>query len=153
MWRYLLGLTGSAMVGVILARRRFAVVTVEGASMLPTLAAGDRVLVRRARLGQLRVGQVVVAEAPDWDRDWSTSLASPAARREWLIKRVAAVPGDPRPTACLPETTGPVEGCVPKGRFVVLGDNAVVSYDSRQMGYFTGDRLLGIVVRRMSAGQ
>ncbi len=136
-WRYALGLAASAAAGTLLVRRRFVVVTVEGLSMLPTLAAGDRVLVRRAGLGRLRPGQVVVAQAPD---------------RHWLIKRVAAVPGDPRPAACLPGPSGPGQQWVPAGKFVLLGDNAAVSHDSRQLGYFAGDRLLGVAVRRMSHG-
>ncbi len=35
------------------------------------------------------------------------------------------------------------------GRFVVLGDNATWSHDSRHIGYVPADRLLGIVVRRI----
>lgn len=67
-----------------------------------------------------------------------------------MIKRVAAVPGDPRPGTWLPAATQPQAAIVPPGQLVVLGDNAAWSQDSRQLGYFPGDRLLGIVVRRLA---
>jgi signal peptidase I len=144
MWRYPLRLTAVGLAVIVILRRRYAVVTVEGPSMLPTLHQGDRVLVRKAGIGQLRRGQVIVAEDP-----------GPTGRpqRQWLIKRVVAVPGDLRPAAWLPTTAGPGERLVPGGKFVVLGDNRPLSYDSRQAGYFAADRLLGIAVRRMAAGK
>lgn len=52
-------------------------------------------------------------------------------RRSWMIKRVAAVPGDARPADSLPASAGPPGRLVPPGRFVVLGDNAAWSHDSR----------------------
>ncbi len=124
------------VVAVVLVRRRFVMVTVRGLSMLPTLKAGDRVLVRRTQVGRLRRGQLAVAAENGRSAD---------ASREWVIKRVAAVPGDPRP-ACLPDTSDPADR-VPDGHYVLLGDNAAVSYDSRQRGYFTSGQLLGVVVR------
>jgi signal peptidase I len=41
------------------------------------------------------------------------------------------------------------ERLVPPGKLVLLGDNPEWSYDSRQVGYFPGERLLGIVVRQI----
>jgi signal peptidase I len=144
MWRYRIGLTAVGLAVIVILRRRYAVVTVEGSSMQPTLHEGDRVLVRKTGIGQLRRGQVIVAEDPG-----RTGLP----QRRWLIKRVAAVPGDLRPAAWLPATADPGERLVPGGKFVVLGDNRPVSYDSRQIGYFCADRLLGIAVRRMAPGE
>lgn len=137
---------------VLWLRRRVAVVTVVGPSMLPTFAAGDRVLVRRAGLGQIRSGQVVVIEKPGADGDWPVRPRGPLRGREWMIKRVAAVPGDNRPGACLPESADPQERRVPAGKFVVLGDNPARSYDSRHLGYVPGERLLGIVMRQVARG-
>jgi signal peptidase I len=67
-----------------------------------------------------------------------------------VIKRVAAVPGDPRPKAWLPATRQPTEAHVPTGKLVLLGDNPDWSNDSRQMGYFPAEQLLGVVVRRIA---
>lgn len=137
-----------------LLRQRLAVVAVAGLSMQPTLAPGDRVLIRRVPAGRVQVGQIVVIEEPGDDGAWTTApLAWPAGDREWMVKRVAAIPGDPRPLA-LP--AGPADGqVVPAGRLVVLGDNLALSRDSRQMGYIPAERVLGVVQRsvRAAAGE
>lgn len=150
MRRYLLWPLACALLAGLVLRRRFTAVTVTGDSMMPALAPGDRVLVRQVRLGQLRRGQVVVMEMPGLAGDRARPLHSPARHREWAIKRVAAVPGDPRPAYCQPETADPPERLVPPGKLVVIGDNAAWSQDSRQLGYFPGDRLLGVVLRRLA---
>ena len=151
MWRYLLGLSACTLVAALALRQRFVVVTVNGDSMMPTLAPGDRVLVRRARISQLRRGQIAVVEMPGADGDWSMSLRGPAGRRQWMIKRVAALPGDPTPEGCPREAADLPGQLVPDGKLVVLGDNAASSHDSRHIGYLPGERLLGIVVRRIAS--
>jgi signal peptidase I len=153
MWGGLLGLAGvAAALLLVRLRQRAAVVTVDGDSMWPTFESGDRVLVRRIGAGQVRRGQVVVLEQPGKDGEWSSPQRGPIGRRRWVIKRVTAVPGDPRPDACLPTTAEPTEGQVPPGKLVLLGDNPAWSNDSRQMGYFPAERLLGVVVRRIARG-
>jgi signal peptidase I len=138
-WLALLGLTAPALL-VVALRRRFAVVTVVGPSMLPTFAPGDRVLIRRAVVGELRRGQVVVIEKPGDAGNWAGPAPRwPPSGHPLLIKRVAAVPGEPRP-----DDPG---SSVPEGKLVVLGDNRARSYDSRQLGYFPGERLIGVVLR------
>jgi signal peptidase I len=137
---------------VMRLRRRMAVVTVDGDSMWPTFAPGDRVLVRRTGADRLRRGQVVVIEQPGEDGDWHSPLRGHVGGRQWVIKRVAAIAGDPRPKACLPATAEAPEVQVPAGKLVLFGDNPLWSYDSRQMGYFPAERLLGVVVRRMTPG-
>ena len=153
-------------VGVMLVRRRIVIVSVAGQSMEPTLAAGDRVLVRRTRLRSVRAGQIVVIEEPgithndrtgdppshDADRSWTGDPPRRDLGRSWMIKRVAAVPGDPVPAelaAAVPIPGRPAlagQAQVPAGKFVVLGDNPEMSMDSRYLGYVPGDRLLGVVV-------
>jgi signal peptidase I len=153
MWGYLAGaglVVLALSVLIAAARRRITLVTVVGESMRPTLAAGDRVLVRRARLGQLSRGQVVVVEEPGRNGTWAAPPAQGrAGRHQWMIKRVAALPGDERPEASLPAAARQQGPRVPDGKFVLLGDNPARSYDSRQLGYFPGDRLLGVVLRRV----
>lgn len=145
----LLGLAACTLLAALALRKGFALVTVTGDSMMPSLMPGDRVLVRRARISHLRVGQVVVVEAPGAGGYRIAPPETPTSRREWIIKRVAAVPGDPRPDDSLPATTGPHETVVPSGKFVVRGDNAAWSHDSRQVGYIPGERLLGIMTCRI----
>jgi len=136
----------AAVVGVAACaaglRRRIAIVTVEGPSMQPTLADGERVLVRRAGPAAVRRGQIVLIEKPG-DGGWRAGPPRwPGDQREWLIKRVAAVPGDRRPPVIPGATAG---SPVPAGQLAVLGDNPSRSLDSRQFGYVPADRILGIV--------
>lgn len=130
-------------------RRRFVIVTVRGPSMLPTLAPGQRVLVRRCAGDTVAAGDVVVLRGQP-----STSPGAPPIRRptgpEWLIKRALAVPGDPVPRALVPALAGVGHELVPAGSLVVLGDNAGASVDSRQYGYVDAERLVGTVVRTLS---
>jgi signal peptidase I len=98
------------LVGVMLVRRRIVIVSVAGQSMEPTLAAGDRVLVRRTRLRSVRAGQIVVIEEPgithndrtgdppsdDAGRSWTGDPPRRDLGRSWMIKRVAAGAGRPR---------------------------------------------------------
>jgi signal peptidase I len=118
-------------------RRHYTAVTVCGLSMQPTLYDGDRVLVRRVPPARLHVGDVVVAR-PD-------RLRSGGVR--WLVKRVAALPGDPVPES----VSGRVDRtAVPDGALILLGDNAAASWDSRTLGLFDIVLLLGRVERTLS---
>ncbi|GGO78155.1 S26 family signal peptidase [Nonomuraea cavernae] len=156
-------------VGVLLwARRRYVVITVSGLSMRPTYDHGERVLIRRVPVTRVRPGQVVVfAAAPPgtWqgfeahhagDPDGAGLQArddadanTPVAPR-WMLKRAIAVPGDPVPRERCPALRSVADAAVPPGHLVVLGDNPSRSFDSRQSGYVTPDRLVGVVVRRLS---
>ena len=142
----------AAVLGVGLVRRKLAVVEVAGRSMEPVLWSGDRVLVRRARLSELRPGLVAVVEMPRLDTDGPALPAGwPPGHREWLIKRVAALPGDRLPAGV--QSPGPDadhHGVVPPGMFVVLGDNAMWSYDSRMIGCIPAERLLGVMIRPLN---
>lgn len=106
------------------------IAVVNGPSMAPTLRDSDRVLVRRVRRRSLRRGDVVLAAMP-----------TPAGTG-WIIKRLAALPGDPAPKVL----AGPN---VPDGMVVLLGDNPQSSVDSRDFGYVPVERLFGVVVRRV----
>ena len=124
--------------GRALLRGPWVVVTVRGASMQPTLHDGDRVLVRRGpvrALGDLVVlGRAVMGpEEP--------------AYFEWIIKRVAAMPGDAVPRDSVPPLANVPETTVPPGKLVLLGDNEAQSFDSRRFGYYSAAEVLGVVVR------
>jgi signal peptidase I len=135
----------AVLAGLILARRLTAIVAVTGQSMEPTLSAGDRVLVRRTRLRSARAGQLVVIEAPSFlHGDWTGTPSRHDLGRNWMIKRAAAIPGDPVPAVLPAALAG--DRTVPDGKLVVLGDNPDMSMDSRYLGYIPGDRLLGVVI-------
>jgi signal peptidase I len=157
-------------------RRRFLVVTVTGTSMLPALMPGDRLLVRRAHLGQVHAGQVAVIERPGLAGDQATAAGRADRYGDLIIKRVAAVPGQHIPTACRRaaavslgaaevgsgaaenavgqvrpgSAVAPSPARVPERMFIILGDNPDRSFDSRQAGLVAGDRLIGVAVRRIS---
>ncbi|MEU8407784.1 signal peptidase I [Micromonospora sp. NPDC048842] len=130
------------------ARGRYAHVLITGSSMEPTYHDGDRILVRRLPHQRFRVGDVVVIECPDDRGSWSST---PPGRRDlnriWMIKRVMALPGDPVPRALVPALTTVPEEFVPPGQVVVLGDAGRRSYDSKHVGYFPMDRVLGVALR------
>lgn len=149
-------LAGAAALAVL--RRRLAVITVEGRSMEPALHSGDRVLVRRVPLDRVRRGDIVVIEQPaPGSRRPAAAGGRPDPRtgdiawESWVIKRAAALPGDPVPAPVAAAVSAAPGSPVPAGRLVALGDNAALSFDSRTHGYYSGDRVLGVVLRRISA--
>jgi signal peptidase I len=155
---------GSVLVLACAALRRgFAMVVVSGVSMLPTFRPGDRVLVRRSGPKGVEVGCVVVLRSPASEPgQWMPAGQSVAAGQlagarsarhaagpgplagSWVIKRVAALPGDPVPDLMRSATADvPV---VPGGQLLVCADNDSGT-DSRQWGFIPVDRVLGPVVR------
>jgi signal peptidase I len=143
-------LAGAAAVGARRLRRKIAVVTVRGLSMQPALNAGDRLLIRRVRADRLRTGQIVVIERPDaGGASPGRPQSWPPAGHDWLIKRLAALPGEPTPDLMLEATAPGTESVVPAGKLVVLGDNLPVSLDSRELGYIPAERVLGVMLRAL----
>jgi signal peptidase I len=147
-----LGVAAGAMTCLAVAalacrlRRRYVLVTVRGESMEPTLRHGDRVLADRTRIGDIRVGDVVVLE-PGNPRPVRNSRPSTAEPAYWMIKRVVAVPGDPVPPGSVPARHTTPNAVVPWGKLVVAGDNGSASSDSRQLGYFHIGQVLGVARR------
>ncbi|MEV7806793.1 S26 family signal peptidase [Microbispora sp. NPDC088329] len=138
-------LAAGAGAAIALIRRIFLVVEVEGRSMEPSLSAGDRVLVRRQpRRGQsVSRGEIVVIARIGPGEGF---VVDGGPQR--VIKRVAAVAGDPVPPMF--RTLG--EEAVPPGHILVLGDNLEHSADSRQWGFLPMRRVAGIVARRLPPG-
>ncbi|RQX18434.1 hypothetical protein DDE19_07735 [Micromonospora ureilytica] len=139
-----LGALLASVAGVVVARRRFLIVDVAGDSMVPSLAHGDRVLVRRTR--RLRTGAIVVAHHQEGGR--RTAAGSGASA--WLVKRLAALPGDGIPEAVAPAVDAEVRR-VPAGMAVLLGEHPG-SVDSRRWGFVPLSDIKGVVVRRLRPG-
>ncbi|WP_431682291.1 S26 family signal peptidase [Kitasatospora sp. KL5] len=133
--------------GCLAAVRRRLVITVEGVSMQPTLRAGDVLIGRRAGLRALQVGGLVILERPDPSGHWPPP--GTGRPRRWMVKRVAALPGDPMPAALTDFAATPV---VPPATVVVLGDNRSASIDSRTLGPVPAHRILGVALRRHRPG-
>jgi signal peptidase I len=115
-----------------LLRRLLMIAVVTGASMTPTYADGQRLLVRRGR--RFRRHDVVVFDAAGW------TIKSHATT---LVKRVIAVPGDAVPVEM---TTAVTDKFVPAGMLLVQGDNPD-SLDSRRLGYAPASSVCGVVLR------
>lgn len=133
------------VIAIWLLRRSLFAVTVEGGSMEPTLVAGDRLLARRVPAFALCPGQIVIIEkaSPVGGWHWDDTGTTRITDGHWMIKRVAAVPGDPVP----PGIAAASGVRVPPGSIVVLGDNREASIDSRELGLIPVTRVLGVSLR------
>lgn len=134
-----LAVAAFVLAGAGCARRRLLVVTVDGPSMEPTFHEGDRLLV--VRTGPERIGraEVVVVRHP---RD----------RSQLLVKRVAAIAGDPVPAtgrAVPPDLRAALPAVVPPGQVYVAGDNRKLSLDSRSLGCLDRALVIGVVRHRL----
>ncbi|WP_329080247.1 MULTISPECIES: S26 family signal peptidase [unclassified Streptosporangium] len=138
----------AVVAAAVLLRGCLVVLSVSGPSMTPALRPGDRVLVRRMPGERLRNGDIVVVEEPGPCRPGDPTGAGGS---RWVVKRVAAVPGDPEP-ACLPSWARKPTGVVPPRHIVLLGDNAEASRDSRHFGAVRADRVLGVILLRFGGG-
>ncbi|MFD7307272.1 S26 family signal peptidase [Promicromonospora sp. NPDC059942] len=147
-----LGATALVLVLLRHVRRRYVVVVVDGESMAPAYAPGDRVLVRRESRAPAR-GDVVVVRKPDVTYGWPAAPDGPGpgapSGRRWLLKRVAATGGDPWPDVVGQAARGSGGETVPSGHVVLLSDNPRGS-DSRRWGPCPEHQVLGRVARRMS---
>ncbi|MER6126416.1 S26 family signal peptidase [Streptomyces sp. NPDC001795] len=132
---------GVLLLSVRVLRSRIALIRVTGSSMAPAFADGDRLLVRRTT--RVRHGDAVVFRNPFPFGDGDDPLA-------WLVKRVAALPGDPVPPDVRDIVGAPDGGLVPSGSLVVRGD-AARTQDSRHFGYVPESSLLGVVLTRPNA--
>ncbi len=140
------GVLAASAVVIGVLRWEFSVVTVHGPSMEPELADGDQVLARRCGLGHLRPGHLVLFREPGLHRRRRAAWLTGAGQDCWVIKRVAAIPGDPVPETV--RVTAGVAAVVPARALVVLGDAPSASRDSRLWGFIPASQILGVVVRR-----
>lgn len=120
---------------VFAARSWLLVVRVRGTSMEPTLHPDDRTLAVRVRPSRPpRAGEVVVCRRPEL-----------VGGGRLIVKRVAAVAGDPLPN-------GRPGDRVPTGRVFVVGDNSM-STDSRHFGPLPQRDVVARVLVRLSSSR
>ncbi|MBV6457121.1 MAG: Signal peptidase I T [Fimbriimonadaceae bacterium] len=114
----------------------FKTIEVKGDSMLPIFKNGDRVLITKAYwlVGDIRRNDVVVIEGDEPNEYW--------------IKRVYRMPGEKVNLKFVPYDHQLADGefIVPEGHYYVLGDNLLVSEDSRNYGPIDADRVVGKVI-------
>lgn len=130
----------AAVIAAATLRWLYSVVTVYGSSMEPGLADGDRLVARRCGVGRLRPGQLVVFTEPGLPHRGRPAWLTGASQGLWVIKRVAAGPGDPVPGAIRAAVGGAT--VVPPRAVLVLGDGPG-SRDSRQWGFITSRHIFG----------
>lgn len=153
-----LSLSALATLLVALARRRLRRVEVAGDSMLPGLAAGDFLLLRRgAPPTERAAGAIVAFEAP--------RAPGEPPRPEVLLKRVIGLPGEMLRVGADVEINGRLleepyrRGLAPGGShrgvhavpadsLFLLGDAREQSTDSREFGAIAVDRVLGEAIWR-----
>jgi signal peptidase I len=138
----------AAAAGAIgLLRWRYSIITVRGPSMEPKLRDGDRLLVHRCGIRQLRPGELVIFREPGrLRRPHRPAWLTGANHDLWVIKRVAAIPGDRVPDTVRDVANGTT--VVPRRAVVVLGD-AAGSRDSRSWGFVPASHILGTGKRKV----
>ncbi|MFE5797966.1 S26 family signal peptidase [Streptomyces sp. NPDC056503] len=140
-----LGVTAGLALLLVLLRRFLSRLRINGPSMMPALRDGQRVLVLRSGPARLRTGRIVVVAPPE-GLVRPRRGADPAARPPLVVKRVAALAGEPvPPEVCA--AAGVAEGSlVPPGRVALLGDNPAFSTDSRFWGLLPVSSVVGVVL-------
>jgi signal peptidase I len=119
-------------------RRAYAIIRVDGDSMMPALTDGDRLLAWRVAPLALRNGQIAVVLSP-------LRKGSPS-----LIKRIVALPGDPVPASVRPVVP---DARVPVGQLILIGDNTDASFDSRDHGYFAIADVQAVILRKLTTAK
>lgn len=135
----------------LVVRRVLVLVEVQGDSMCPTLTNGDLALAVRTGTWLTHRGTIVVAHSPDWRESADTGRLDECGQviTPWVVKRVAALSGDPIPNVSLPDASLPrtpePTGMIPFDRCYLLGD-AAACVDSRLWGPVPKSLILGPVI-------
>jgi len=133
---YVVAAVGVGVLGGAVLRRSLIIVEISGSSMEPTYPGGTRLLAVRGSRAQR--GQVVVLE-----HQGPGSGHRPPGASAYVVKRIAAVPGDPVPASVRQVVRVDV---VPAEQCVVLGDHPD-SVDSRLWGFVARSDVVARVVR------
>lgn len=145
---------------LLLVRRAFAVVTIEGESMAPTLVHGERILIYRWWPHQrLRKGQVVLLQ-PGYPLSFLPSLQRLPA--DAYVKRIVGMGGENIVTSLHElhkahqaeqkeyyDEQGNRRWSIPEGYVFVCGDNLSGSIDSRIWGPLPQRNVLGVAIMKL----
>jgi signal peptidase I len=154
----LLAVTASVLVRTYVAQTFF----IPSASMEPTLNIGDRILVSKLAtdFGSIHIGEILVFKRPPGEL---ADCGGPVV--PYLVKRVIGLPGDhltsrgntvyvngdplDQPWSHL-TALGPAIGhvTVPKGHYFMMGDNRIISCDSRYWGPLSAKLVVGEAILR-----
>jgi signal peptidase I len=115
------------------------VVTVAGTSMEPTYRQGQRLLMARVPPAAIKVGSAIVFWGPVDDGGHD------GVKRFYIVKRLAAEPGDLIPDLVLAAVDARQGDPVPPGKLVVLSDS-VTGADSRSWGYLPAAAVAGVIL-------
>lgn len=135
---------------VVCLRRFCLLVFIDGGSMEPALADGSRALVLRTGRLVLRRRMVVLARHPEARPELlGTTDACGRPYSCYVVKRIAALPGDPTPTVELPKASSrhaaTDDAPIPSGHVFLLGEVAACE-DSRLWGPIDTRDVIGPVI-------
>jgi signal peptidase I len=156
-WSFMRTLVLAVVVALLLNNFVITVVTVEGASMEPTVYTEDRVLMQRvSRWFSLPSrGDIVVCHIPQLDeKDVIKRVIGLPGETVEMRKGIVYIDGQPLEE---PYLTGNVDNrdldpvTVQEGYIYVLGDNRSISLDSSSslVGQIPADQILGITMVRI----
>ncbi|MBR3714591.1 MAG: cofactor-independent phosphoglycerate mutase [Clostridia bacterium] len=159
-------ITISLVVAIMIMSFLFRNSPVIGTSMQPTLDQGDVLIISRT-LFEPEQGDIVIIqeEGEPWEPlvkriiavggqtikiDYSTGLVyvdGQPLEEDYILEltQIFQHEGD----FCVPDDDGIWEGKVPEDHFFVLGDNRIVSKDSRAIGYVSRNQIVGEAVFRI----
>ncbi len=162
----ILEVVGIALVAVFLIRK-FLVqpFLVSGASMIPTFANGDYVLIDELSyyFRAPERGEVIVFRYPNDESTYFIKrvIGLPGERVRVRDGKVAVINGDhpsgtaleepylPAGTVTSPHAAGRTDFALNADQYLVLGDNRSYSFDSRDWGVLNGNEIIGAVRLRL----
>lgn len=128
---------------------------VSGSSMHPTLVSGDYILTNKLsyRVFEPKRGEIIVFKNPKGTEDFIKRIMGSAGDRVKIAGGKVFINGDQLQEEYLDSTvnTNAIGGFmregeeveIPKGEYLVFGDNRVASSDSREWGFITTDEIIG----------
>jgi signal peptidase I len=153
-------ITFALLIAFICHNFLFSPTTVYGESMEPTFQPKDRVLI--SKMSNINRFDIVVFNAPDADQQYIKRIIGLPGDRVEMKDDVLYINGKPYEESyvkrnndialkdtgdfTLKELTG--KTTVPNGYFFVLGDNRLISKDSRRFGFISADSIMGTVKLR-----